>query len=118
MHTKELYVIYSKSLLGLQALSNIVTESDIAAILESKKYDVQDLALIEAIINDPEKQLGESLKENYEELVTELTKKNGPASDTDPLVLKEKLLSIFITNLEYYIDYFYNSLINKHFSSG
>jgi len=118
MHTKRLYKIYSSSLSEISDLNSIVTESDLTQTIESKKYDIQDQALIEAIINDKEKQLEESLREDYEKFLKDLTKKNESATSTDPLVLKEKLISIFITNLEYYIDYFYNSLINKHFSSG
>ncbi len=118
MHTKRLYKIYSSSLSEISDLNSIVTESYLTQTIESKKYDIQDQALIEAIINDKEKQLEQSLREDYEKFLKDLTKKNGSATSTDPLILKEKLLSIFITNLEYYIDYFYNSLINKHFSSG
>ena len=118
MHTKRLYKIYSSSLSEISDLNSIVTESDLTQTIESKKYDIQDQALIEAIINDKEKQLEESLREDYEKFLKDLTKKNESATSTDPLILKEKLISIFITNLEYYIDYFYNSLINKHFSSG
>ncbi len=118
MHTKRLYKIYSSSLSEISDLNSIVTESYLTQTIVSKKYDIQDQALIEAIINDKEKQLEQSLREDYEKFLKDLTKKNGSATSTDPLILKEKLLSIFITNLEYYIDYFYNSLINKHFSSG
>lgn len=118
MHTKRLYEIFSVSISQLPDLINIVTESDIVKIVESKKYDVQDEALIDAIVNDKGKQLEESLREDCEKFLKDLTKKNESASNTDPLVLKEKLLSIFITNLEYYIDYYYNSLINKLFSDG
>ncbi len=118
MHTKRLYEIFSASISELSNFGSIVTESDVVKIVESKKYDVQDEALIEAIVNDKDKQLEESLNEDYEKFLKDLTKKNGSVSSTDPLILKEKLLSIFITNLEYYIDYFYNSLINKLFSDG
>ena len=118
MHTKRLYKIYSSSLSEISDLNSIVTESYLTQTIVSKKYDIQDQALIEAIINDKEKQLEESLREDYEKFLKDLTKKNESATSTDPLILKEKLISIFITNLEYYIDYFYNSLINKHFSSG
>lgn len=118
MHTKMLFEIYSSSVCTLSELNGKIVESDIAAVVEAKKYDVQDLALIEAIINDKEKQLEESLREDYEKLLKDMTKKNGPASDTDPQILKEQLLSIFMSNLEYYIDLFYNSLLNKHFAGG
>ena len=118
MHTKKLYEIYSASISELGDLVAEVTESELVEIVVSKKYDVQDEALIEAIVNDKDKQLGVSLSEDYEKLLQVMTKKNESASNTDPLILKETLLSIFITNLEYYIDYFYNSLINKMFSDG
>ncbi|NIT13924.1 MAG: hypothetical protein GTN99_06705 [Candidatus Dadabacteria bacterium] len=116
MHTKALFEIYEASLENTTGLSGIITEADIAQAVAKKKYDVQDLALIEALINDEEKQFHESLKENLEELSADLAKKNGPESDPDPL--KEELISIFMSNLEYYIDLFYNSLLNKHFAGG
>jgi len=50
MHTKRLYGIFSVSISQLPDLINIVTESDVVKIVEYKKYDVQDEALIDAIV--------------------------------------------------------------------
>ncbi len=116
MHTKTLFEIYESSLENTEGLSGLVTEADLEEAIAKKKYDVQDLALIEALINDEEKHLLDSLKENFEELSKDLAKKNGPATETDPL--KKQLLEIFMSNLEYYIDLFYNSLLNRHFAGG
>ena len=85
MHTKRLYKIYSSSLSEISDLNSIVTESDLTQTIESKKYDIQDQALIEAIINDKEKQLEESLREEDYKCGKYLTKKviisKAPASE-------------------------------------
>lgn len=116
MHTRKLFEIYEDSLKNTSGLEGLVSEADLEQAITKKKYDLQDLALIEVVMNDDEKQFHESLKENYEALSADLTKKNGPATETDPL--KEQLLEIFISNLNYYIDLFYNSLLNRHFAGG
>lgn len=88
------------------------------SVIENKKYDIQDLALIEAIINDPEKQLHHSLTEDYEAINDKIIKEHTSLNNIEEDILKQEILEVFISNLEYYIDFFYNNLINKHFSSG
>lgn len=111
-----------------EVLENLLDELDLksqydikdylAKNIESKKYDLQDQALIEAIINDSERQFLNSLLENYSEMIKSFKDKNGSVAETDPDILRVEIVAIFIKNLEYYIDYFYTSLLNKHFTSS
>jgi len=90
MHTKRLYEIFSVSISQLPDLLNIVTESDVVKIVESKKYDVQDEALIDAIVNDKGKQLEESLREDCEKFLKDLTKKKRVCIKYRPARFKRK----------------------------
>ncbi len=80
--------------------------------LKKRKYDIQDEAIIEAIINDKEKPLEQSFTESLKQY------SNKIEQEIQPLVSKEiqnEIVDIFIFDLEKLIDYFYNVLINKHF---
>lgn len=118
MYIQQLTEILENILLKYENLYELEIKNQLAKAIESKKYDLQDQALIEAIINDKEKQLIESLEDNYFEMVKKFNVKYGSVSNTDPQTINHEVISIFISNLEYYIDYFYNSLLNKHFTSG
>ncbi len=118
MHTKTLFEIYEASIENTQGFAGLLEYADIEQEVAGKKYDLQDMSLIEVVINDDEKKFQESLKETYEALSADLAKKNGPVNLTDPLELKKQLILIFTSNLDYYIDLFYNSLLNRHFAGG
>lgn len=118
MHTKRLFEIYEASIENTEGLAGLIEFADIEKAVAEKKYDLQDVSLIEVVINDDEKKFHETLKETFEALSADLAKKNGPANLTDPLELKKQLISIFTSNLDYYIDLFYNSLLNRHFAGG
>lgn len=118
MYVEQLTEILENILIKYENLYEMEIKVQLANAIKSRKYDLQDQALIEAIINDKEKQLVESLEDNYFEMVKKFNEKYGSVSNTDPIIVYHEVISIFISNLEYYIDYFYNSLLNKHFTSG
>ncbi len=84
--------------------------------LERRKYDLQDQGIIEAIFEDGEKTLENSF---YENIGTYLKDLDTNLDRKDHLNTKEgitDIIEIFISDLEQMIDYYYNALINKHFS--
>ena len=83
--------------------------------LEVKKYDLQDEGLIEAIIRDEEEELVDSFRQTLEihiggrdEVLKYLSSKDGI----------DEAVDIFIKSLEHLMNFYYNSLIGKHFSSS
>jgi len=118
MYISQLTDILENILVIYENLYNLEIKDHLSNAIKNKKYDMQDQALIEAIINDEEKQLVKSLEGSYLEMVNKFNEKYGSVSNTDPQIICDEVISVFITNLEYYIDYFYNSLLNKHFTSG
>ena len=82
--------------------------------LEGRKYDTQDEAIIESILKDKENPLEESFVENLQ-----LYMSNKIESESDLFKTRERqeeIVELFIFNLEKLIDYFYNALLNKHFT--
>lgn len=94
----------------VRKIKNLLKES-----LKKRKYDTQDQAIIEAILNDKEKPLEESFTEsllNYASTNKIESENDFPESKER----REEIVEIFIFDLEKLIDYFYNALINKHFT--
>ena len=81
--------------------------------LEKRKYDTQDEAIIEAILNDKEKPLEESFIESLQHYINKIESENDFLGSENR---QEEIVEIFIFDLEKLIDYFYNALINKHFT--
>ncbi len=86
--------------------------------LERKKYDTQDEALIEAILNDREKQLEESYKEVLGNYLSKEKPQTHPADFLKGEEGQNKAVELFISTLDHLIDYFYNVLIAKHFAGS
>jgi len=81
--------------------------------LKKRKYDIQDEAIIEAIINDKEKPLEESFTESLKRYANKMEYEIQPFTSKE---IQNEIVEIFIFDLEKLIDYFYNALINKHFT--
>ncbi len=93
--------ILESSLKPIDGLSSLLRTT-----LEAKKYDLQDVSLIEVIVRDDSKTLKESYLETIENKIQDI---NGED-------VKKEVIDIYITSLEYLVDYYYNNLISKHFS--
>ena len=76
--------------------------------IEAKKYDLQDQGLIEAILREDKKDLVEPLEDFLNDNNSELNNQD----------IKKEAIKIFIASLEHLINYYYNNVIGKHFSSS
>ena len=76
--------------------------------IEAKKYDHQDQGLIEAILREDKKDLIEPVEEWLKDKSTDLSGED----------IKKEAINIFIASLEHLINYYYNNVIGKHFSSS
>lgn len=86
--------------------------------LEGKKFDAQDRALIEAILQDKNNSLEESFTQS---LASYRDKPESEGKFSDFLnneAGREEAVEIFLSVLERHIDYYYNILIAKHFAGS
>lgn len=80
--------------------------------LESRKYDLQDEAMIEAILKQDSRDLLDSFTEAY------ASQMGGTGSgDVDGEEALKEAIRIYIASIEHMINYYHTSLIGKHFSS-
>ena len=83
--------------------------------IKKKKYDLQDESLLEIALRDDRNSFKDSFLEMLEERAAR--EDSGKAfflSDKG----RNEAISILIANAEHTIDYYYNSIIGKHFSAS
>lgn len=107
MYVDELVEVFEKAVSSIPQLSGGDVLISLKASIEEKKYDLQDQGLIEAILREDRHELVQSLMEGLEEVDFS---KNGDE-------IKKEAIEIFIASLEHLINYYYNNVIGKHFSS-
>ncbi len=107
MYIDELVIVFEKTVSDIPSVNDVETINMLRYTLEAKKYDLQDEALIEAILREDKQELIDSLKESIE---------NGNL-DIESEYIKKEAINFFIASLEHLIDYYYNNVIGKHFSS-
>ena len=83
--------------------------------IKKKKYDLQDESLLEIALRDDRNSFKDSFLEMLEERAAR--EDSGKAfflSDKG----RSEAISILIANVEHTIDYYYNTIIGKHFSAS
>jgi len=83
--------------------------------IKNKKYDLQDEALLETALRDDRDTFKDSFLDMLEERAAR--EQSGKAfflSDKG----RDETISILIANAEHTIDYYYNTIIGKHFSAS
>ena len=118
MNTDALLEAFENSLRPYPDLPIGTMKHTLRQSLERKKYDSQDEALIEAILNDREKQLEESYKEVLSSYLSKERPETHPADFLKGEEGQNKAVELFISTLDRLIDYFYNVLIAKHFAGS
>ena len=107
MYIDELVKVFESTVSEIPALSDSETLSMLNDRLVAKKYDLQDQGLIEAILREDKKELIDSLKQAFED----------GTLNVDSEDIKKEAINFFIASLEHLIDYYYNNVVGKHFSS-
>ena len=83
--------------------------------IRKKKYDLQDEALLETALRDDRK----NFKDSFLDMLEQKAALEGGGK---AFILSEKgrdeAVSILIANTEHTIDYYYNTIIGKHFSAS
>jgi len=88
-------------------------KEELRRAIEDRRYDLQDEALIEAILKQDSRDLIESFTEAY---ASHLRDAAGAGSADGDAAVKDAV-RIYIASLEHMINYYHTSLIGKHFSS-
>lgn len=112
-YTEQLLKIFEVSLKENcpESLKTDLTSNFLAAITD-RKYDVQDQALIEAVLKDDRDSLAESFSAALQlRLETETSEFLNSEEG------KQEIINLFLKSLEHTIDLYYNSVISKQFSS-
>ena len=115
MYIDDLLKIFDKASGRYHELRTPRAKEALRDALLARKYDLQDEGLIEAIIRDEEDEIVGSFQEALEiqlggndEVSKYLSSPEGTREAVD----------IFIKSLEHLMNFYYNNLIGKHFSSS
>ena len=83
-----------------------------------QKYDLQDQAFVEKILEDEEK----TFIENFTGSFLDLAKAAGKGAELESFLSstegEESFIDMFIKNIDHLLNYFYNVLIGAHLSGG
>ncbi len=116
MYKENLTIIFENTLAKYTDIDLDGLKERLTNTIERKKYDLQDQGIIEAILEDREKTFENSFSENVELYINSLDSKHDLRNYLTSEEAKDEVVEIFISDLEQLIDYFYNMLINKHFT--
>ncbi|MXW21984.1 MAG: hypothetical protein F4X55_02525 [Candidatus Dadabacteria bacterium] len=83
--------------------------------IKRKKYDLQDETLLETALRDDRKTFKDSFLEMLEE---KAAREDGGKAFFLSDEGQSETISILMTNVEHTIDYYYNTIIGKHFSAS
>ncbi len=117
MHIEELLTLFDTAAAGFPALKSERVREELRRAIEGRKYDLQDRALIEAILGQDSRDLIDSFTEAYTAVLKRFENESvnavRPAGDGP----EKEAIRIYIASLEHLINYYHTSLIGKHFSS-
>lgn len=88
--------------------------SNLSVAITNKKYDIQDQALIEIILKEDKEKLAESFSET---LKLKLEQKESASNFINSEKGQKEIINLFLKSIENMIDFYYNSIISKQFSS-
>lgn len=117
MLTSDLQVFFKSCLSEFPGEKPESVFSDFEDAIKNKKYDIQDMTIIEAIL----KEEGDSLKESFIESFgnwinkTEISSKSATSANWTP-EKSTKSVEIFCACLETLVNYYYNNTIAGQFS--
>jgi hypothetical protein len=116
MYKNSLAIIFVNTLVKYTDTQVEDLKEQLIQTIERKKYDLQDQGIIEAILEDREKTFENSFNENLELYINNLDSRHALRDYLRSDEAKYEIVEMFISDLEQLINYFYNVLINKHFT--
>ena len=116
MYIDNLAISFEKVLSNFPKIQIEDLKQHLKESIKKKKYDLQDQGIIEAILEEKEKTFDESFYENLEDHLKNLDSNIDRRKYLRSEECKNIIIEIFMSDLEQFIDYYYNALINKHFT--
>jgi hypothetical protein len=113
MYIDELVKVFEEALSKYGVLGAAPLNDELKQGLISRKYDLQDEAMIETII----KQDRDELLEAFVDALDRELENTEPDDYLNSEKGKREAVRLYITSLEHMINFYYNSLVGKHFSS-
>ena len=92
------------------------TESFIELLVDEikkNKYDIQDQTFIETALSDDKESFVDSFSDLFDNMIKEVENRKEYLSSEDGIT---EVKNIFIKNVDYTVDFFYNAIISKQFS--
>jgi hypothetical protein len=117
MYIEELLALFDTAAAGFPALESGRVREELRRAIEGRKYDLQDVALIEAILKQDSRDVVESFTEAYGPVLKGFENESGNMEYPDGGGPETEAIRIYIASLEHLINYYHTSLIGKHFSS-
>lgn len=117
MYIEELLALFDTAAAGFPALESGRVKEELRRAIEGRKYDLQDVALIEAILKQDRNDLVESFSAAYGSILDGLNDEAARTEFLDSGGAEKEAIRIYIASLEHLINYYHTSLIGKHFSS-
>lgn len=94
-------------------LNRVHVLDELSEEIKKKKFDVQDQTFIETALRDDR----ESFVETFNELLDGVLENvENPKEFLESREGKDEVISIYLKNVEYTVDLFYNAIISKQFS--
>ena len=116
MYKIDLALIFVKTLTKYADIKVDDLKDHLIHSIDRKKYDLQDQGIIEAIVDDDEKMLENSFSENIKLYINDLDSKHELENYLRSDEAKDEIVEMFMSDLDQIINYYYNMLINKHFT--
>jgi hypothetical protein len=116
MYKENLAIIFENTLARYADIRVDDLKEHLIQTIDRKKYDLQDQGIIEAILEDGEKLFENSFSENLELYINDVDSKQELGGYLRSDEARNEIVEMFISDLEQLINYFYNMLINKHFT--
>lgn len=112
MYIDDLIELFGSASGRFPALGTDGARGELRRALEGRKYDLQDEAMIEAILKEDRRDLLDSFTEAYASYLD-----GSENADTDGEEPLREAIRLYIASIEHMINYYHTSLIGKHFSS-
>lgn len=114
MYLNQLTEIFNRAIEKTELSQGELYNNRLRQEIEKRNYDTQDISLMEIMIKEEHEEFEKSFAELIENTVLNRIDRQEYI-DSDECI--KETVNLFIQSLEHSIDYYYNSIIARYFSS-